>query len=322
MTQPPAVPERRGVCLCLRNNAADRPSSTVATVWSAAVTIDGSTARVDHRGSDSENGPSVRFGSVRASGSVDWNELVHTEGGLRVLAVTAQQMREVDRVAVEEIGPNLHQMMENAGRSLASVCMTMLGERWAGRPVVVVAGTGGNGGGGICAARHLANHGADVTVVVSDSRRLTGVPAQQLAAYRATNGRIADPRDLSSLQPALTVDALLGYSLEGRTARRGRRPGRVDVEQNGPGGGTRRSSGMGASTGHAPGSHIRATTHGDARTSQDRPPRRRCRRALGGRHRHPAGRLRTNGGRVPTSRTLFTGIHRACDTHRKDAPHE
>ncbi len=87
----------------------------------------------------------------------------HTEGGLRVPAVTAQQMREVDRVAVEDIGPNLHQMMENAGRSLASVCMTMLGERGAGRPVAVVAGTAGNGGGGICAARHLANHGAPTT---------------------------------------------------------------------------------------------------------------------------------------------------------------
>lgn len=34
----------------------------------------------------------------------------HTEGGLRVPAVTAQQMREVDGVAVAEIGPNLHQM--------------------------------------------------------------------------------------------------------------------------------------------------------------------------------------------------------------------
>lgn len=80
--------------------------------------------------------------------------------------------------------------------------MTMLGERGAGRPVAVVAGTGGHGGGGICAARHLANHGADVTLVVSDSRRLTGAPAQQLALYRATNGRIVDQRDLSSLQPA------------------------------------------------------------------------------------------------------------------------
>ena len=184
----------------------------------------------------------------------------HTEGGLRVPAVTAQQMREVDRVAVEEIGPNLHQMMENAGRSLASVCMTMLGERGAGRPVAVVAGTGGNGGGGICAARHLANHGADVTLVVSDSRRLTGVPAQQLAVYRATNGRIADPRDLSSLQPALTVDALLGYSLEG--APRGMADDLIGWMSNvtAPVVALDVPSGIDASTGHTPGSHIRATT--------------------------------------------------------------
>ena len=184
----------------------------------------------------------------------------HTDGGLRVPAVTAQQMREVDRVAVQEIGPNLHQMMENAGRNLASVCRTMLGERWTTMPVVVVAGPGGNGGGGICAARHLANHGADVTVVVSDSRRLADVPAQQLALYRATNGLIVDPRDLSSLKPALTVDALLGYSLAG--APRGvvadligwmsKAPAPV-VALDVP-------SGVDASTGEAPASHVRATT--------------------------------------------------------------
>lgn len=182
-----------------------------------------------------------------------------TQGGLRVPAVTAQQMRDVDRVAVQEIGPSLQQMMENAGRSLASLCMTMLGERWTTRPVVVVAGTGGNGGGGICAARHLANHGADVTVVVSDSRRLVGVPAQQLALYRATSGRIADPRDLTSRQPGVVVDALLGYSLEGAPR------GVVDdvigwmstvtvpvVALDVP-------SGIDSSTGDAWGSHVRAT---------------------------------------------------------------
>ena len=74
----------------------------------------------------------------------------HTEGGLRVPAVTAQQMREVDGVAIEEMGPNLHQMMENAGRSLASVCMTMLGEPGAGRSVAVVAGGGQRGWRYLC----------------------------------------------------------------------------------------------------------------------------------------------------------------------------
>ena len=70
-----------------------------------------------------------------------------------VPAVTAAQMREVDRVAVEETGPNLYQMMEHAGRSLALTALEMATDDG---PIVVLAGTGGNGGGGLAAARHLA----------------------------------------------------------------------------------------------------------------------------------------------------------------------
>ena len=138
-----------------------------------------------------------------------------TETGVVVPAVTTEQMREVDRVAIEEVGPNLYQMMENAGRNLASMCVQMLGEGWATSPVVVLAGTGGNGGGGICAARHLANHGGQVTLVVSDADGLTGVPAEQLALYRTTEGRLAEARELARIESALTVDAVLGYSLAG-----------------------------------------------------------------------------------------------------------
>ena len=65
--------------------------------------------------------------------------------GLVVPAISTEQMREVDRVAVQDVGPNLYQMMENAGRNLASLCVEQLGERWALAPVVVLAGTGGNG---------------------------------------------------------------------------------------------------------------------------------------------------------------------------------
>ncbi len=124
-------------------------------------------------------------------------------------------MRQVDRVAVEQVGPNLYQMMENAGRSLASVCVEMLGDGWAGKPLVVLAGTGGNGGGGLCAARHLVNHGGDVTVAVSEPSRLTGVPAEQLALYRATGGRLVPVAEVEAVDAELVVDAVLGYSLRG-----------------------------------------------------------------------------------------------------------
>ena len=124
-------------------------------------------------------------------------------------------MREVDRIAIEETGPNLYQMMENAGRNLAAVTIRHLGPEWRTALIVVLAGTGGNGGGGICGARHLANRGGDVAVLVSDQGRLGDVPAQQLTTYRGTSGRVIGPDDLGDLDPSIIVDAVIGYSLSG-----------------------------------------------------------------------------------------------------------
>src|SRR6056297_3358061 len=84
-----------------------------------------------------------------------------TETGTMVAAVTANEMGEVDRVAVDEVGLTLLQMMENAGRNLAEVVRSVDGE-----DVTVLAGNGGNGGGGLVAARHLANRDVSVDVVL------------------------------------------------------------------------------------------------------------------------------------------------------------
>ncbi len=183
-----------------------------------------------------------------------------SESGLVVPAVTTEQMREVDRVAIEGVGPNLYQMMENAGRNLASLCMEMLGEGWATSPVVVLAGTGGNGGGGICAARHLANHGGQVTLVVSDVARLAGVPAEQLALFRASGGRLAETGDLQTLEPSLMVDAVLGYSLAG--APHGAVSDLIGwmAQGDAPVLALDVPSGVDATSGDSPGDHVRATT--------------------------------------------------------------
>lgn len=138
-----------------------------------------------------------------------------THTGVVVPAITTDQMREVDRVAIEELGPNLYQMMENAGRNLALMVMDVLGSDWSSTPITVLAGTGGNGGGGICAARHLANRRADVAVVVSEPTRLRSVPKQQLDIYRSTSGKVTAVADLETLRPGLIVDAVIGYSLQG-----------------------------------------------------------------------------------------------------------
>jgi NAD(P)H-hydrate epimerase len=142
-------------------------------------------------------------------------DMFTTATGVLVPAITTAQMREVDRVATQEVGPNLVQMMENAGRNLAEMCVESLGEGWCDRPIVVAAGTGGNGGGGMCAARHLVNHGGTVTVVVTKPGRLAGVPANQLALFRAAGGRVMDVTQLGALRADLIVDAVLGYNLAG-----------------------------------------------------------------------------------------------------------
>lgn len=59
-----------------------------------------------------------------------------------------EQMIEVDRIMIEDLRIELIQMMENAGRNLASLVI----ERFAPATVTVLAGPGGNGGGGLVAA--------------------------------------------------------------------------------------------------------------------------------------------------------------------------
>jgi len=134
-----------------------------------------------------------------------------TDRGIEVPSVTEAQMRELDRIAVEETGPNLYQMMENAGRDLVLKAIDMLGEKWASSSLVVLAGTGGNGGGGICAARHLANRGVHVKLVISNVERLGDVPSFQYEVYKNTGSRA---QKLSDFGPGLIIDAIVGYGLK------------------------------------------------------------------------------------------------------------
>jgi NAD(P)H-hydrate epimerase len=139
-----------------------------------------------------------------------------TEDGIVVPAVTAEQMREVDRIAVEEFGLGILQMMENAGRNLAENVMDMLNS--ARGEVTVLAGGGGNGGGGLCCARHLHNRGFKVWVVLDrDPSMLREAAANQLNILQAAGLQPADPTKASELmrRSQIVVDALIGYSLRG-----------------------------------------------------------------------------------------------------------
>jgi NAD(P)H-hydrate epimerase len=127
-------------------------------------------------------------------------------------AVTADQMREVDRAMVEDLGIELLQMMENAGRNLTDVALRM----FAPTSVTVLAGPGGNGGGGLVAARHLHNRGVAVTVTLAREDALAPVTIHQLDILR----RMAVPVSPDPPDAELVLDALIGYSLRGDPAGR------------------------------------------------------------------------------------------------------
>jgi NAD(P)H-hydrate epimerase len=125
-------------------------------------------------------------------------------------------MRAVDRIAGEDFGLGILQMMENAGRGLAQHVMERLPDSELG--VVVLAGTGGNGGGGLCCARHLLNHGVRVSVVLTrPPDQYSGAAGRQWEIL-ARSGVGALPLEDSGRaleSAAIVVDALLGYSLRG-----------------------------------------------------------------------------------------------------------
>lgn len=74
-------------------------------------------------------------------------------------------VREVDRRSVGEFGVPSIVLMENAARAVAEVALDLLSESDEPR-VVILCGPGNNGGDGLAAARHLANSGVRVVIVL------------------------------------------------------------------------------------------------------------------------------------------------------------
>ncbi len=122
--------------------------------------------------------------------------------------ITETDMIEVDRVMIEDLHIELLQMMENAGRNLARLVLDLASPD----RVAVAAGPGGNGGGGLVAARHLANAGVEVIVTTTNPPgELSPTAAHQLDILHrmgvSTSKTVADCD--------IAIDAVIGYSLRG-----------------------------------------------------------------------------------------------------------
>ncbi len=102
------------------------------------------------------------------------------------MILTREQVRELDRRAIEEFGVPGVVLMENAGRGMAEL-LRSLGINGL---VVICCGKGNNGGDGFVIARHLDNAGVRVRVL------LFGDPAQ-LSGDAAINYRIVAASGIS-----------------------------------------------------------------------------------------------------------------------------
>ena len=132
--------------------------------------------------------------------------------------LTTEQMIEVDRAMMEDYKIELIQMMENAGRNLAHLARDRFFDgNPHGKNVVVLAGTGGNGGGALVCARRLHNYGAKVQVFTTKpDADFTPIPAHQLDILHRMDISVAQADRVTQADtPDLIVDGVIGYSLKG-----------------------------------------------------------------------------------------------------------
>jgi NAD(P)H-hydrate epimerase len=151
---------------------------------------------------------------------------VQQAGGDTVIpkVMSRDEVRNVDRRAINEFGIPGVVLMENAGRG----CVDWLEELGVAGRVVICAGKGNNGGDGFVIARHLENRGHDVRVMLfADPETLRGdaqinyqIIERAGSSIRTFDESLSDDELESAVDDELSeadwvVDALLGTGTSG-----------------------------------------------------------------------------------------------------------
>lgn len=137
--------------------------------------------------------------------------------------VTADEMREIDRHAIEKIGIPSLVLMENAGIKILFTLEKILSGLREKR-FSIVCGRGNNGGDGLVVARHLQNAGVSVEVfLTSRTDELSPDATKNLTIFMASGGQpvvMVDNEDLDRLRATLSfsdvvIDAIFGTGFKG-----------------------------------------------------------------------------------------------------------
>jgi NAD(P)H-hydrate epimerase len=141
---------------------------------------------------------------------------------VQIQALTRAQVRELDRLAIEELGIPSIVLMENAGRGAAQELLAFAARERsiAASRALIVCGRGNNGGDGYVVARHLHCAGCAVAIASAAARASsTGdalvmrsiVERMQIPIHE----RIAPSRLAELGEFDVVVDALLGTGFRG-----------------------------------------------------------------------------------------------------------
>lgn len=126
--------------------------------------------------------------------------------------VTAGEMREIDRITIEDYGIPGRVLMERAGLAVASRIKTL----FPSKRVVALCGGGNNGGDGLVAARDLFNRGFKVLVIVTAKKdRLAPDCSVQYRIARKFGVPVEFRKTVSEkeLHGAVVIDAIFGTGL-------------------------------------------------------------------------------------------------------------
>src|SRR6266849_5153131 len=146
-------------------------------------------------------------------------------------ALTAAEIREVERLITERYGISTSQLMESAGQSVSAAVHDYRAiARWS-RPlrVAVLCGKGNNGGDGFVAARHLQEETPSFHVRVylfAPAQDLRGDAAENFQRWSEGGGAFTEVTSESAWEKLwqeiswadIIVDALLGTGLRGGAA--------------------------------------------------------------------------------------------------------
>jgi NAD(P)H-hydrate epimerase len=147
-------------------------------------------------------------------------------------ALTAAEMREVDRLTTERFDISGSQLMESAGRRVSDAIFEHLydgtdrvpGQESRGARIAILCGTGNNGGDGLVAARHLKVAGVEAKVYVfGDATKFKGDASEKFHRWRNGGGSVevvGNESDWVKVRAAVAdadviVDALLGTGVRG-----------------------------------------------------------------------------------------------------------